>query len=132
VRGAVKRLLSSVSVVRALGVIRGRRVLIAVLLLALVAIFVSRGVIHHVADDAAPATAYIQHEAGEHGAELDVLAIALGLVLVAALVVQSGSALRRPAAARFGQIAIPPPRSRPPVSCQAIPRSPADLQCFLT
>jgi hypothetical protein len=119
-------------VVRALGVIRGRRVLIAVLLVALVAIFVSRGVIHHVADDAAPATAYIQHEAGEHGAELDLLAIALGLVLVAALLVRAAVALRRPTAARFGRIDMPSPPRRPPTSGLAPPLSAADLQCFLT
>jgi len=118
-------------VVRAQGAIRGRRVLIAVLLLALIAIFASRGVIHHVADDAAPATAYVQHQAGEHADELDVLVIALGLVLFAVLLVGSGAPLRRPIRTRVGHLATASP-PWPAVSRRSPPPRPVDLQCFLT
>ena len=64
--------------------IRSRRGLIAALLVLLVALFAARAVVHHVAEDAAPAAAIGHHEHGDDGLALDLVAAAAGFLLFAA------------------------------------------------
>ncbi len=111
--------------------LRSRRGLLAALLVALVALFAARVVVHHVAEDASPAAAIGHHESDDHGLALDLVAAASGFLLLGAFVAGANRAGRpsglRFAVARQVRSREPSPRWRPPRT----PRR-AELQSYLT
>jgi hypothetical protein len=111
--------------------IRHRRTLFVIVLVALVSIFAARALIHHAADDAAPATAMELHQDGEHAVGLDAIAAAFAIALLSGLAFATphplpGSATRWSLGSQPPDEGLPPPRWRPGPPCRA------QLQCFLT
>lgn len=112
--------------------IRSRRGLVVAVLITLVALFAARAVVHHVADDAAPAALTAQHhEEPGHGLPLDLFAAATGFLLLGGLLF-GATLLAKPryVSTRLGRLArlrIGPPSTAPPYR-----RACADLQTFLT
>ena len=111
--------------------IRHRRTLFVIVLIALASIFAARALIHHAADDAAPAAAMELHQDGEHAVGLDAIAVAFGIALLFGVAFATPGNVSRLAIRRFGgsqriDAGLPPPRWRPGPPCRA------KLQCFLT